>query len=82
LALTGYEFVIVAAIILALVFWGPKKLPEFARAIGLAKKEFTKATAVEPDPIVQAAKNLGISTEGKTREQLEKEVAERKSKSA
>ena len=80
MALTGYEFVIVAAIILALVFWGPKKLPEFARAIGLAKKEFTKAAAVEPDPIVQAAKNLGISTEGKTREQLEKEVAERTSK--
>jgi sec-independent protein translocase protein TatA len=82
LAFTGYELVIVAAIILALIFWGPKKLPELARSIGLAKKEFKKATEEEPDAIVRAAKNLGISTEGKTRQQLEKEVAERTSKTA
>jgi sec-independent protein translocase protein TatA len=74
--------VIVAAVILALIFWGPKKLPEFARAIGLAKKEFKKASEEQPDPIVQAAKNLSITTEGKTRAQLEKEVAERTSKAA
>jgi sec-independent protein translocase protein TatA len=82
LAFSGLELVAAAVIILALVFWGPKKQPELARSIGLAKKEFKKATEDQPDPVVQAAKNLGISTEGKTRQQLEKEIAERTSKTA
>jgi sec-independent protein translocase protein TatA len=47
MALVGYELVIVAAIILIIIFWGPKKLPELARSIGLARKELKKATEEE-----------------------------------
>jgi len=73
--------------------WGPQKLPELARSIGLAKKEFEKAakevssgtsasstSEVGTDPLIVAAKNLGISTEGKTKEDIAKEIAERTAK--
>jgi Sec-independent protein translocase protein TatA len=55
----------------------PQKLPELARSIGLAKIEFEKAakerssatttssptTGADTEPLIVAAKNLGISTE-------------------
>jgi len=42
MALIGYEWLIVVGILLVVFLWGPKKLPELARSIGLAKKEFEK----------------------------------------
>jgi sec-independent protein translocase protein TatA len=48
MALFGYEWVIVAVILLVLFLWGPKKLPELAKALGLAKKEFKEATKETP----------------------------------
>ncbi|HYV99976.1 MAG TPA: twin-arginine translocase TatA/TatE family subunit, partial [Candidatus Acidoferrum sp.] len=80
--------------------WGPQKLPELARSIGLAKKEFDKATkeasatasettapttpttseTASTDPLIVAAKSLGISTEGKTKEEIAKEIAEKSTK--
>jgi len=101
LALVGYEWLIVVGVILVIFIWGPQKLPELARSIGLAKKEFDKATnepsakaseatATTPpasgtesstgDPLIVAAKSLGISTEGKTKEEIAKEIAERSTK--
>ena len=90
MALVGYEWLIVIAIILVIFLWGPQKLPELARSIGLAKKEFDKAakeistpTATASsspdtlDPLIVAAKSLGIATEGKTKEQIAKEIAEK-----
>jgi len=92
----GYEWLIVLGILLVVFLWGPQKLPELARSIGLAKKEFEKAakeastspttvstgaTNVQPatDPLIVAARNLGISTEGKTKEQIAKEIADKTS---
>lgn len=83
LAVVGYEWLIVLAIIVVLFVWGPQKLPEFAKSIGLARKEIEKAykeasnpTAppTETDPLIETAKKLGISTEGKTRSQISDEI--------
>jgi sec-independent protein translocase protein TatA len=84
LAIVGYEWIIVLAIIVVLFVWGPQKLPEFARSIGLARKEIEKAykeasttTAPPPaeiDPLIDTAKKLGIPTEGKTRSQISEEI--------
>jgi sec-independent protein translocase protein TatA len=93
LALVGYEWLIVLGILLVVFLWGPQKLPELAKSIGLAKKEFEKAakeastpsttgaTTAQPatDPLIVAAKNLGITTEGKTKEEIAKEIADKTS---
>ncbi len=88
---------------MVLFLWGPQKLPEIAKSIGLAKKEFEKAgrelssvtsfstiaesTAAIPtpsagasDPLIVAAKSLDISTEGKTKEEIIKEITDKTSK--
>jgi sec-independent protein translocase protein TatA len=91
LALVGYDWLVILGILLVVLLWGPQKLPELARSVGLAKKEFDKAaketssalttgiTAAQPaaDPLVVAAKNLGIATEGKTKEEITKEIADK-----
>ena len=93
MALVGYEWLIVVGILLVVFLWGPQKLPELAKSIGLAKKEFEKAakevttptttsTTEQPtsDPLITAAKSLGIATEGKTKEDIAKEIADRTTK--
>ena len=97
MALVGYEWLIVLGILLVVFLWGPQKLPELARSIGLAKKEFEKAAkeasttasitptastgtaTVQPatDPLIVAAKSLGITTEGKTKEEIAKEISDK-----
>ncbi len=89
MALVGFELIAVAVILLILFLWGPQKLPEIAKSIGLARREFGKATkevasvststispASAEEPIIVAAKALGMKTEGKTKEDLAKEIAE------
>lgn len=83
-----FELLIIGAIVVVFVVMGPKKIPELARALGSAKKEFnagaqavgpsgTMSTAGSPmaeDDLMVAARKLGISTEGKTREQISAEI--------
>jgi sec-independent protein translocase protein TatA len=95
---------IVWILIVALVvfLFGSNKVPEFARAIGKARKEFemgfrgippgitqniidspvqdtpSSASAVTTspeDPLIQAARNEEIDTQGKTRDQIATELA-------
>ncbi|MHA1710791.1 MAG: twin-arginine translocase TatA/TatE family subunit [Candidatus Freyarchaeota archaeon] len=97
--ISGWEWVVILAIIAVLILWGPKKLPEIARAIGEAKREFQRASkelqeipreVVNPEPsyvtvtrpssddvLITTAKKLGISTEGKTKEQISQEIVEK-----
>lgn len=96
MALVGYEWLIVVGVLLVVFLWGPQKLPELAKSIGLAKREFDKAAkevssmsttsvgttqSTEPavDPLITAARSLGLSTEGKTKEAIAKEIAEKTS---
>jgi sec-independent protein translocase protein TatA len=88
MALDPIELAVIGVIIVVVIVMGPKKIPELARALGMAKKEFTDAgrsTSAAPaapgtsaqmgeDDLMVAAKRLGISTEGKTREQISAEI--------
>jgi len=85
------QWIIIGVIVIAIFLWGPQKIPELARGLGQAKREFDKAShEVEdsvnfstpaPSPpktgdqvLVETARGLGISTEGKSREQLSQEI--------
>jgi sec-independent protein translocase protein TatA len=89
----GWEWLIIGVVAIVIIMWGPSKIPEFARALGRAKGEFDKASkefqtaatttanaqnARSNDEILLAtARNMEISTDGKTREQIATEIAER-----
>jgi sec-independent protein translocase protein TatA len=96
--ITGWEWIVMALVIVAILLWGPKKLPELARAVGQARKEFEKAqkesevftkpggllseasgttAASGEDTLLKTAKELGISTEGKTKDQISQEIIQK-----
>lgn len=89
--ISGWEWILLAVIFLAIFLWGPQKLPELARALGEAKKEFDSSSKqvnkfasstrrIEPssdDIYIQTAKKIGINTEGKTKEQISQEIIEK-----
>jgi len=88
--ITGWEWIVVLGIVAVLILWGPKKLPELAKAIGEARKEFQKASKEVTKPpseeetkpsgddlLIETAQMLGISTEGKTKEQIAREIVEK-----
>jgi sec-independent protein translocase protein TatA len=47
-AFSGTEILVV--VIVALVLFGSRKIPEFARGLGQAVKEFKKASHDDPNP--------------------------------
>ena len=95
--LEGWEWLIIGVVAIVIIMWGPAKIPEFAKALGRAKGEFTKAqqefttaalTTSTPNATTQAptiktkdeilletARNLGITTNGKTREEITEEIS-------
>ena len=106
--LEGWEWLIIGVVAIVIIMWGPAKIPEFAKALGRAKGEFSKAskefenaatstmnapstsTAVpaatvaptqtiknSDEILIDTAHNLGISSDGKTREQLTEEISEK-----
>jgi sec-independent protein translocase protein TatA len=93
MALEGWEWIIIGVVAVVIIMWGPSKIPEFAKALGRAKGEFEKAskefqtaaTTTTNTPTVRSndeilletARNLGIATDGKTREQISAEIAEK-----
>jgi len=96
MAIEPIEWIVIGIIVLALIIWGPSKIPELARALGRAKKEYVKASteleneinkiaelpspSTSDDKLIEIAKSLGISTEGKTRDQIAKEIIEKAKK--
>jgi sec-independent protein translocase protein TatA len=91
--LSGWEWIIIGVVAIVIIMWGPSKIPELAKALGKAKGEFDKAskdfqeaastTANAPkirsndEILLETARNLGIATDGKTREQISTEIAEK-----
>ncbi len=95
---------IALVLVIVLILFGPKKLPELAKGLGDAIRQYkqasegvgglipgTPAQALPQTPVatvqsrsgdllIQTAKNLGIQTEGKTMDQISKEIVEISSK--
>lgn len=84
----GIEWVIIIAAI-ALLLFGAKKIPELARGMGRASKEFKRGQLevdeeikeqfkedgkVSPE-VLKTAKSLGIKTKGKSEKQLKEEIS-------
>jgi sec-independent protein translocase protein TatA len=114
MAFDPLELGTIAAIIIVLFLWGPQKIPELARMVAQARREFDNAskelqkvsagiqdgtssllapsTPAKPLPsatsqalpqpqaktgdqlLIEAARRLGITTSGKTREQIQQEI--------
>jgi sec-independent protein translocase protein TatA len=97
MALDATELIIIGVIAIVIFLWGPQKIPELARSLGRAKREFdsasrevTEAVAIPSTPsmprpktadeiLIETARKLGISTEGKTREQISQEIVNKAS---
>ncbi len=79
---------IVLILVIILIVFGPKKLPEIAKELGKAYREFKKASANitdatnslwkdiedEEKSIISIAKNLDLDTEEKSIKQLIQEI--------
>jgi sec-independent protein translocase protein TatA len=77
------ELIIILFIVL--LMFGGRKLPELARSMGTAVKEFTKASREtelkekskedeEKIAIIEAAKKLGINVEGRDINEIAKDI--------
>lgn len=85
--LGGLEWIIIAAIIIAL-FFGVKKIPELARSFGRASGEYEKAKiemrkeidkaksgdTAQREKLESVAEKLGINPVGKSDEELRQEI--------
>jgi len=88
----GPNEMLILLIFAILLIFGPSKIPELAKSIGMAVREFKKAaegeyseevevkkaatSTVTDEELKALAKKLGISTEGKSAEELKKEIIE------
>ena len=80
------QLLVILGVLVVILIWGPSKIPELARAVGRARKEFddaakgiaqpttTSSTIIAADPLVDTARKLGINTQGKTREEISDEI--------
>lgn len=101
------QWLVIGIVVIALLLWGPNKIPQLAASLGKARREFDQArkdienpmnailqgatqapTAQTPqvqvptaqhqlsgdDVLLKTAREMGIATEGKSREQLSVEM--------
>ena len=101
MGLDDWEWTVIVGVLLVLFLWGPNKIPDLARAIGRARREFERASKELTNPLeapvstpvstisstpsmtgsddtlVATAKELGISTVGKTRDEISNEILQK-----
>jgi len=71
-------------ILVVVLIWGPQKIPDLARSLGTARREFDEASrgltrppaasrtdTLTSDPLLEVAQKLGINTQGKTRQEIQ-----------
>ena len=83
MALFGWQELVLILVILVFLF-GATKMKDLAKGLGESVREFKKATK-EPsnkeedvnEAIIEAAKKMGISTEGKDIKQILREMEEK-----
>ena len=77
----GWPELIIILVIVLLIFGG-SRLKGLAKGLGESIREFKKASSEEPEKedenkaVIEAAKKMGIKTEGKTSAQILKEMNE------
>jgi sec-independent protein translocase protein TatA len=84
-----FQILLILGVVAVILIWGPSKIPELAKSIGRARKEFDDASrgVMQPlstptaspsisttDSLVDTAQKLGINTEGKTRQEISDEI--------
>lgn len=79
-----FQILLILGVFAVILIWGPQKIPDLARSIGRARKEFDDASKglVQPissntgstDSLIDTARKIGITTEGKTREQISDDI--------
>jgi sec-independent protein translocase protein TatA len=82
-----FQILLILGVLAVILIWGPQKIPELARSIGKARKEFDDAskglmqppsssstTVSTSDSLIDTAQKLGISTQGKTRQEISDEI--------
>src|SRR3989442_3985424 len=82
-----FQILLILGVLAVILIWGPQKIPELARSIGRARKEFDDASkgltnpispsqpdALASDPLTDTAHKLGINTQGKTRHEISAEI--------
>ena len=82
---------ILIIILIAIILFGPQKIPELARSLGQAVRIFREEASRLSEPVkttpkkeesgeselVKVAKALGIETEGKSEEELRAEISKK-----
>ncbi len=81
-----FNLILILGVVVVILIWGPQKIPELARSIGRARKEFDDASKglTQPsgvstsnsasDPLIETAHKLGINTQGKTRQEISDDI--------
>ncbi len=81
-----FQILLILGVLAVILIWGPQKIPELARSLGRARKEFddaskgflhpsdTSTQAATSDTLVETAQRLGINTQGKTRQEISDEI--------
>ena len=90
MAIVGWEWIVIVGVLAIFFLWGPRKIPQLARAIGQTRKEFEKGSKEDASPgeektsasgpqdaLIDTAKRLGITTEGKTKDEISKEIVQK-----